>query len=292
VKNDRCWARKLDGCSDKLSGDHIVSVAAWPGANRDEREKKKIFFQRGEQLPSGELNTDVKGGFNRSLTVKNLTAKVLCTTHNEALSALDTESRNLTAAIEGFWETCRKRWIPGILYAPREFVVDGPRIERWFIKTLATMLSQEGLPIGGYNAEPGAPTDELVDIVFGHGSVSGHMGLSGAASPNEGKWEQDFFGFGWWSWFDTRDPKRTYIAGYLAEYRGLRFVLNLDKNVPVPLARMSRHKGWEGTHLLRPMEEIELKDSNVSLKFTWPTQRPRLPLVGPGSPPHPVPLAR
>jgi hypothetical protein len=225
VKNPRCWARKLDDCCPKLSGEHVISVNAWPGANRAEKEKTPITFGRGFTRSDGSLDTSVPRGFERSLTVSNLKAKVLCETHNYRLWPTDDEAGVLTKAIAAFWDMWHKRWIPGLRYNRKEFQIDGPIIERWFIKTVLANTVGDGLPIGSIDAEPGTPTDELVDIAFGTATPAGHTGLYGASAVNANFNEQNEFAFSFmpWHWVDKSDPSLMYVAGALCFYRGLRF---------------------------------------------------------------------
>src|ERR1700753_2225285 len=142
VKNPKCWARKLDDCSDKITRERRISVAAWPstfGATRDEKERHKIVFQRGNVGLNGTRQIDVPGGFDRRLTLRNFTIKALCDVHNPELTNVDQESGRLTAAIHDFHTTWRQnRSIPGLPCARKAFAIDGFLLERWFLKTAIT----------------------------------------------------------------------------------------------------------------------------------------------------------
>src|SRR5688572_25512022 len=131
-----------------MDGEHLVSAAAFGRANRDANLKVRIDFQRGRVLDDGTLDTSAAGGFDRPMTVNTLTAKVLCKRHNYRLSEVEAEAGKLTGAIMDFRRLWERRLIRGLAYTDKRFLVDGLRIERWFIKTLAAITAHDGLPIG------------------------------------------------------------------------------------------------------------------------------------------------
>lgn len=211
-------------------------------------------------------------GFDRTLTVNTLKAKVLCETHNNRLWRTDDEAGILTDAVAGFWELWHKRWIPGLRYNRREFHIDGPMLERWFIKTLLANTVKDGLPIGSIDAEPGTPSDELVDIAYGFARPSGHIGLYGAGAVSTKFNEQNEYPFAFmpWHWFEKTDPGRIYVAGALCSYRGLQFVLNLDRNIPPPVSALQCQPGWAGIGLLHPLKKLQAPEQGLYICFDWP----------------------
>ncbi len=56
-----------------------------------------------------------------------------------------------------------KRSNSRLTYAPRFLDLVKDLTERWFM----TLIEPLNLPIGGIQAEPGTPTDELIDIAYG-----------------------------------------------------------------------------------------------------------------------------
>lgn len=251
-----------------------MSAAAFPGADREERLKVPIVHVRGVMRADGTYDTSGPLGFERHMTVNTLTANVLCKYHDNSLSEIDTESGTLREAIDGFWDTwMRKRSIPGLLYTRKVFEVDGPRMMRWFMKSLFTQMASSGVPIGGPHAEVNTPTDELVDIVYGKAPPRGLMGLYAAAAVNEPKDEKmTGFAFQPWEWIHRDDPSRKYIAGCLAVFKGFRFALNLDPNQPVPVERLRRLPGWNRIEVV-PLGLIDVASENVALRFNWPDRR-------------------
>lgn len=271
MKNPRCWARKLDDCSDTKSGEHRISVAAWPdGSSRDEKLRKPITFLQGTLTSNGHLDTSVPGGFRREITLNTLTTNVLCTHHNSELTQTDVAAGQLSTAIRELMDTWKtKRWVNGLRYARKVFTVDGPAIERWFIKTAIANVAKLGHPIGGFDAEPGTPTDLLVDIAFDRAPVVGNIGLWGAGTLDEGIDESDNFGLMPWDWFDHANPSRRYIAGCLVFYRGFRFLVNLDTTIAPPIDQLRGQPGWQNTQLVRPFQGVNAPQPNLAIEFHW-----------------------
>lgn len=275
MQNSRCWARKLNDCSATISGEHRVSVTAWPGGtDRATKLKSQVFVRKGYLMPDGSIDTDVEGGYHRQHTLSTFTANVLCSEHNSRLSPVDVEAGKLTDAIHDLFETWKtKRAIRGLTYNPKYFDIDGPMIERWFIKTVISNTAQYGFPIGAATAPPGTPTDELVDIALGITAPSGHVGLHGASALGAGIDENDDFRLMDWYWTDDGNMDNRYVAGATYEYKGLRFILNLNKNVPVPLNLLRRTPSWGGTDLLSPLRLFQVPSAALYLRFKWPSER-------------------
>ena len=229
-------------------------------------------------LPDGTVDTSAPGGFLRPMTVNTFTANVLCETHNRALSELDKEAGKLTHAVVEYRRLWGRRWIPGLIYADTRFLIDGPRIERWFIKSFITITAQYGLPIGSKHAEVGTPTDELVDIAFGKREPSGHIALAGAAAVGAERVQTNEFSFTPFHYVPPTEPAKQYIVGCTAEFRGFRFVLNLDRDRAIPLATLQNEYGWERVGLIQPLRNIDTQHVNLGIRFIWPAHRytPRL----------------
>jgi hypothetical protein len=271
MKNPKCWARKLDDCSNKITGEHRVSVAAWPsepGCTRATKERRPILFLRGNIDPFGGVDTCAPGGFERQLTLKNLVVNALCDKHNPDLTEVDSASGPLTRAIRDFYETWKiKRSIEGLRYTPLAFRANGPLLERWMIKSAIVNFVGEKVPIGSFDAEPGTPTDELVDMAFGRMVVCGHVGLWGAGVI--GTFTDETDGYGFLPWY-REHPAARYIGGCLVVYRGLRFAINLDRNCPLLPERLARIRGWHGCKFVRPIRAVEAAGPNLRIEIEWP----------------------
>jgi hypothetical protein len=266
MKLDRCWARKLDDCSGKMSREHRVSNVAWPGDSRDARDKHRITTFAGV-YQGGRIDTNVPGGYAREHTVAGLTAKVLCTHHNNELSNLDDAAGDLSRALDGFWKTCAGRIHDTLTYTPRTFAVDAWLLQRWFLKTAITYAVDCGDPIGGSDAYPHTPTDELVDIAFGRRQPYGQIGLWTIDTPPQQADQLRGFSFRLWRrTFD--DARRTYIAGCFVQFRGLWFAVNFEPGEHPPSPQIPvRHYGRVAKYVR--FGEVSIPGRNVRLCFQF-----------------------
>lgn len=162
----------------------------------------------------------------KKIGLGRLTSRVLCTTHNSLLSDVDQEAANLFGFVR---ETTRMVKVRGRL-KPRQWTVKRARIsgqllERWFLKTLVTILfahpdelywpSEEGLQ--------GRVPDVWVKRAFGAAEFPGRVGLYSAAKPGVSIHSTDAVSF-------APVAAAQCLKAALFEFRGLHFVLSL---VPV-----------------------------------------------------------
>jgi hypothetical protein len=135
------------------------------------------------------------------------------------------------------------------------------------LKTAITNTVGEGVPIGGWNAEPGTPTDELVDMAFGRVPITGSIGMWGSGTVGANGDEQDNFSF--LPWYRTNNAGSAYVGGCLAVYRGLRFLISLDRHNPPPAFNLTRIPGWKGAEFLRPFRGIDAPGPNLAIQISW-----------------------
>src|SRR5580658_11065746 len=76
-----CWAACLGGCSDKISGEHIITEGVF---DNDSITVKGLAWCRDEF---------------KTIGIKNLVKKVLCTKHNSQLSEADNAAIRLRKAL-------------------------------------------------------------------------------------------------------------------------------------------------------------------------------------------------
>src|SRR2546426_3801833 len=118
----RCWARSIGDCSEKLSGEHLVS---------------KALFSESVTVRGFDWCKDRP----KTIGINSLAAKVLCVRHNSALSELDAAALKVWNALkeladvqEGIALAARLR-IPVGPPRPLRLRVSGSRLERWAFKT-------------------------------------------------------------------------------------------------------------------------------------------------------------
>jgi hypothetical protein len=161
-----CWARCLGNCSPKMSGEHRVSKALFDG-----RAIEVHGFSWCKNAPV-------------RISVATATAKILCKTHNSALSDLDTTAGHAFRSLGEMFRLSlvrskdrSRRW------STKHYSVDGPKLERWFLKTLVNLSlvhEYHAHRIGRDSNEPGTPSERLVKIAFGLSGFDGAAGLYAA----------------------------------------------------------------------------------------------------------------
>lgn len=198
-----CWAASLCDCVGKLSGEHIVSESLWTGPT--------LTVSGG---PWGE---------GKEIGIANITAKILCESHNSRLSEADIAGALAFSSIRaGIAVSNARKLISARPWMPHGYVVDGPKTERWFLKTainVALLLKRE--PLWAFDGSQGSPPRKLVEMAFGLRDVPRPLGLyvAGAVGDLIDSREEvrcDLL-------FDTQQQ----ISAALFLFRGLTFLLNL-----------------------------------------------------------------
>jgi len=144
-----CWAACLGNCSDKISGEHIITDAVFPA---------DIVTVKG--LPW------CKDEFKR-IGLASLVKNVLCTEHNSGLSEADVGAVQLRKALCDVTELSETRKLMnGQDWPVKKFTVNGLAIERWCLKTLITITFGGTVRIRE-SSQCGVPSCELVETAFG-----------------------------------------------------------------------------------------------------------------------------
>jgi hypothetical protein len=263
-----CWASALRDCSADISEEHLISVAAWRSKSAKNNRAGRKSRMVNVQLPAGAA---LPSGLHR---VSDVTDRILCRHHNNTSSPLDQCSGSFRDAIDRWRETrdfrlqtmrSAGRWWQRKQFErrPVEYVVDGPLLERWFIKTVINGAVRLGLPIGDSGAATNRPTLELCEIVFGQKNPPGHIGLYAAAAEGDKLTMQEEFSILHW------DVGGTHIGGALMQFRTHRFAVNLvDKQIQQDFARSVPE--WGGMTFLRPLNELNSGDGvKTAIRFKW-----------------------
>lgn len=209
-----CWATCLGECSDKMSREHLVSAS--------------IF-------PQGQIRVQ---GFPwcmnepKEIGISELTARILCVRHNNDLSPVDDAG---LAAFGVFKEIRRLSNVRNTMKPRRwnvvKYQIDGPMLERWFLKTLINISCDGEWPIGRASEVPGRPHDKLVKIAYGREEFENRAGLYFLAKPGMRIESADTI------LFSPLVKERHHIEGGLFTFRGQGFLLYLEsEGPPEPLA--------------------------------------------------------
>lgn len=146
----KCWAARLGDCSDKISGEHIITN----GAFLTDTVKVKGLPWCVDEF--------------KEIGLASLVKNVLCTDHNSRLSGADvgaTELRKALCDVADLSEL-RKR-MPRQDWPLKKFFVNGFALERWCLKTLITIAFDGKIPIGDGDTSGGEPPCALVETAFG-----------------------------------------------------------------------------------------------------------------------------
>jgi hypothetical protein len=211
-----CWAAALGDCAGKISREHIVTRAI----NLDNEINVSGLDWCKEPKKVG---------------LASLTAKVLCVAHNSALSELDGEAVRFAEAMrESFRLLTVRVGLKNRRWRRKKFPVDGPRLERWLLKTLINVTSGRDCPIGLDAKDPGLPSKSLVEIAFGKRTFQGEAGLYDLYDPPENRPRMDGIEI------HTINTTANRVLGALFYFLGFRLLLFLDpKGPPLPLMEIA-----------------------------------------------------
>lgn len=85
----------------------------------------------------------------KEIRIETLTAKILCKRHNTALSELDSTAGLAFNSIQDYVATTNQRQdMPHLNWAPKQFTIYGPKLERWCLKTLQNFSFNRQLIVG------------------------------------------------------------------------------------------------------------------------------------------------
>jgi hypothetical protein len=251
-----CWANVLDDCDGPLTGEHIVSVAVWspvPGMpnNRKGKLPRVVTVGGGPGLLTP-----------GPTTVRHLTSDILCERHNNTTNDLDEVGGRFARAVEELDRVDQaRRWAPNLNWAWHTIEVDGPRLQRWFLKTIINNAVGQALPIGA-GAAPGRPTRELVEMVYGRRPIAFPQGLFCVARVGN----QHSFGEGFQTIFI--DQNRQHLVGALLVFRTLVFGFNFETS-RMPPELFDKQAELRGSSIIQPFNELNFDRTNVALRLRW-----------------------
>jgi hypothetical protein len=160
----------------------------------------------------------------KTVGLANLTAKLLCSTHNSSLSVVDSAAIEAKKAFDAALDLMnfrakykKQRW------TRQTFTVNGYLLERWFLKTLINVV-QCGvfkLPVGSDATEHGLPSRRLVEIAFGSQRFDKPEGMYSVAILNEPNSVDDRFQI-------VTLTKNNHIGGALFRFGSLNYHLHLE----------------------------------------------------------------
>jgi hypothetical protein len=127
----------------------------------------------------------------KEIPVLSAVAKILCKTHNEALSPVDAEAKRVLDGLTLVAErnaqdlTRRKEGLSQTPWPNSVFLVHGELFERWLLKTTINLALMGEAPRGGIFDADGSPEKRYVEIAFGRGKFDPPEGFSWVAEIGE-----------------------------------------------------------------------------------------------------------
>jgi hypothetical protein len=249
--NPNCWAAPLGGCEGKISGEHLFTEGLFTDT--------AVFVQGFEWCKDTP----------KPIGIANLTANILCETHNSLLSPMDEAAIQCKKAFEdavalmNFRMRYKKQ--PWTL---KRFPVNGALFEAWLVKTLINCAHKAKYPIGVDSTEPGRPSLALVEAAFGLRRLVKPMGVY--VLPVTGET------------YEINDKVRLitlitgsgYAGGAIAQFGNLGYLLNLMPTEPTantfngPLLRETLGSAHFMYHLRRSIFRVYDRPS-ASIDFYW-----------------------
>jgi hypothetical protein len=149
-QHPKCFARTLNNCSKKISGEHIISDSIL----------KFLFPENSMYLTGPRWLHNQK---NVKFPINTLKAKVLCITHNSALSQIDSLMKSFVQFIFSIEEN-----------QSGEISISVYDIERWMLKVLCAFTACGSLH---YDFSSWNPPYSWLEILFHNKKIDPGMGL-------------------------------------------------------------------------------------------------------------------
>jgi hypothetical protein len=221
-----CWAACLGDCSDKTTNEHLVSKGLFSG-----NAVEMFGFEWCKDKPA-------------QIGLTNATAKILCKTHNNQNSELDDAAKDGFDAIREMLTLSdeRQKLKPG-LWNIKTYVLDGRKMERWFLKTLINLTFEKDHPIGRDSTVAGKPSDRLVRIAYGLEPFQGKAGLYHAVQRGSSFSLNEKVGF-----MPIYNRLNDHVEAAAFSFYGFQFVLFLEEEGP-PEGLNVNELNFEGTNL-------------------------------------------
>lgn len=206
----------------------------------------------------------------KKVGLASLTTKVLCTVHNSALSPVDQEAVRFAEAMRESFRLLSVRYANDRKYWTFiKFPIDGPLMERWFLKTLINAAYDRGSPIGIDSEEIGQPSKTLVEIAFGKRPFKAKAGLFGIFDALERKPQMDGLSI------QTFNTQKNQVLGAVFAFLGFRLLLFLDEKGPqLPYMEIGTAAGGiseviEPTYHPAKIDYFAGKSVSHSITFKW-----------------------
>lgn len=154
----KCYANKTNNCSTKISGEHIIS------------NNILELFEHNKTVKLTGLPWIENKTFNL-LSRNSLVSNILCSDHNNALSAFDNEAGKLFRCIKEYDNDFNNS-------NPKEeyLKLNGHFIEKWMLKIVCGLIASKQVASNGVKINP-IMKDVYIDLLFDNTTWGEHWGL-------------------------------------------------------------------------------------------------------------------
>jgi hypothetical protein len=203
---EQCWAKSLGDCEGTISEEHYVSSGVFSGGE---------IYVHGLAWCKGVA---------KKIAKKRLVRSMLCVRHNGRLSPLDMEATKAFRIVREYvrLSDVRNQMNPRSTWNIVRRKLDGPLLERWFLKTLVNCAFGGERRIGKGARDIGLPSDELVKVAYGIERFKNRAGLHLLSSTGHTLGLEERF-----EYLPMSQPD--HLSGALFLFYGFYFVLYLEE---------------------------------------------------------------
>ncbi|MEU0875747.1 hypothetical protein [Nocardia brasiliensis] len=217
-KHPKCYANVDGGCSTKISGEHYISHGLIKLYTFNDATVK-ILHDNGRGIP-------------HPVPAKNFVANILCTAHNNGMSALDTSAIELAT----FLQRIALDWLGGngTWGVDETIQISGDDFQRWALKLLLNHAATGAFTANAGPVAAGIP-DDAVRLLLGTKPWPTTGGLCVSASPDHRFLKFDPFTpieavvDKWWGAYPFFTHADNSLCGGIVELAGIGFGLALDE---------------------------------------------------------------
>jgi hypothetical protein len=210
------------------------------------------------------------GDTPKKIGIANITAKILCERHNSALSPVDAAGASAFQTLTRSIELVHARRFVGGPWMLQWFGINGPLLERWFLKTAINVsFVVRASPTWELPHEPGEPPPLLVRAAYGQEELPRPMGLYAAARVGQSIASREEVVV------ETLWRRETQVGAAFFYFRGFTFLLSVS---PLPIEGIMKADGalqWQASdfsyHLRRLRNKVGDHLSHI-VDFRWPGQ--------------------
>ena len=242
-----CYAAQLGGCFGPLNREHFIS-----------EKLLNEFMEKGGVQVTGFPHGNESG---KPLGVPSIAARVLCTSHNEKLSDVDTEGGHF---LKAFFRT-HNGLMNEEFTTEQTYDFKGPLIERWLLKYGCGLIASGQAGVGTQRLQKSAPPVEFLQVLFGLETLPDDWGLYTRPTSETGVMKRKELSLG--LYLPLQPTGTRHVCGVKMEHYGFTSILALSTP-----QKPSTGTDLEGSHHHPEFFKFSYKPTGRSAVITvnWP----------------------